>query len=109
MFDEPLDLGPLLSAPSTENALSVMDQLLQWLLTSGVKIVIILVAATVLSVVTGWLLRRFFRTMVQSGTKLSSVTGAMIRRDPGRRRPPRSGGSSVQARSRTSPGTSRGS
>jgi len=82
MFDDPLDLGPLLSSPTADDALSVMDQLLQWLLTSGVKIVIIILAATMMSLLAGWLLRRFFRTMVQSGSKLSTVAGTVIKRDP---------------------------
>lgn len=80
--DFPPDLGPLLATPSTEEALSLADQLLQWLATSGVKIVVILVAATVLSLVAGWLLRRFFTTMVQSGSKISTVAGTVIKRDP---------------------------
>ena len=80
--DFPPDLGPLLATPSTDEALSLADQLLQWLATSGVKIVVILVAATVLSLVAGWLLRRFFTTMVQSGSKISTVAGTVIKRDP---------------------------
>ena len=80
--DFPPDLGPLLAAPSTDEALGLADQLLQWLATSGVKIVVILVAATVLSLVAGWLLRRFFTTMVQSGSKISTVAGTVIKRDP---------------------------
>lgn len=82
MLDDPLDLGPLLSAPTADEALGLMDQLLRWLATSGVKIVIILVAATLLSLLAGWFLRRFFRTMVQSGSRISTVAGTVIRRDP---------------------------
>lgn len=82
MLDDPLDLGPLLSSPTTDDALSLMDQLLRWLATSGIKIVIIALAAGMLSLLAGWLLRRFFRTMVQSGSKLSTMTGTVIRRDP---------------------------
>lgn len=82
MLDDPLDPGPLRAAPTTDDALTLMDQLMQWLATSGVKIVVILVAAALLSVIVGWLLRRFFRTMVQSGAKISTVTGTVIRRDP---------------------------
>ena len=82
MFDDPLDPGPLLSAPTTDDALTLIDQLVRWLASSGVKIVIIVLAATLLSFLAGWFLRRFFRTMVQSGSKISSVTGTVIRRDP---------------------------
>ncbi|ASK66697.1 mechanosensitive ion channel protein MscS [Brachybacterium avium] len=82
MLDAPLDLGPLLAAPTTDDALTLMDQLVRWLLSSGIKIVVILVAATLLSLAVGWFLRRFFRTMVQSGAKISTVTGTVIRRDP---------------------------
>ena len=82
MQDDPLDLDPLLAAPTTDEALTLADQLLRWLATSGVKIVVILVAATALSVLAGWLLRRFFRTMVQSGSRLSTVAGTVIKRDP---------------------------
>ena len=65
MLDDPLDLEPLLTSPTTDEALSMMDQLLRWLATSGVKIVVILLAATIASLLAGWLLRRFFRTMVR--------------------------------------------
>jgi small conductance mechanosensitive channel len=82
MHDHPLDLDPLLAAPTTDEALTRADQLVRWLATSGVKIVVILVAATVLSLLAGWLLRRFFRTMVQSGSRLSTVAGTVIKRDP---------------------------
>ena len=82
MLDAPLDPGQLLSSPTTDDALSLMDQLLRWLTTSGVKIVVILLAASLISFLAGWFLRRFFRTMVQSGSKISSGTGTVIRRDP---------------------------
>lgn len=82
MTDDPLDTAPLLTTPATDDALSLMDSALRWLAISGVKIVIILIGAAVVSVVVGWLLRRFFRTMADSGTKLSSVAGTMVRRDP---------------------------
>lgn len=77
-----MDPGPLLATPNADDALTLMDQLVSWLLDSGVKIVVILLAATALSLLVGWFLRRFFRTMVQSGAKISSVTGTVVRRDP---------------------------
>ena len=79
MLDAPLDPGQLLSSPTTDDALSLMDQLLRWLTTSGVKIVVILLAASLISFLAGWFLRRFFRTMVQSGSKISTVTGTVIK------------------------------
>ncbi|MBB5831875.1 mechanosensitive ion channel family protein [Brachybacterium aquaticum] len=79
---DPLDLGTLLSGPTTDDALTLADQAVHWLAASGVKIVVILVVATVLSVVAAWLLRRFFRTMVSSGSRLSHVAGSVIKRDP---------------------------
>ena len=82
MLDDPLDPGQLISSPTTDSALSLMDQLLRWLATSGVKIVVILLAATLMSFLAGWFLRRFFRTMAQSGSKISNVAGTVIRRDP---------------------------
>lgn len=81
MPDEPFDLGTLLSSPGTDEALSVMDQLVTWLTSSGLLIVVILIAAAVATVIASWLLRRFFRTMADSGTKLSSVAGSVVKRD----------------------------
>src|SRR5699024_358666 len=54
----------------------------RWLIDSGVKIVVILIAATVIMIALNWLLRRFFRTMVESSSRLSNVTGAVVKRDP---------------------------
>lgn len=82
MRDLPDAPGRLLSTPNAEEALGLMDSLLRWLATSGVRIIVILVVAALLSVVLTWLLRRFFRTMIESSSKLSTVTGAVVRRDP---------------------------
>lgn len=81
MPEETFELGPFLADPGTDQALSMMDSLVQWLTSSGVLIVVILVAATAASMVASWLLRRFFRTMADSGTKLSSVAGSVVKRD----------------------------
>ncbi|WP_114854967.1 mechanosensitive ion channel family protein [Brachybacterium sp. YJGR34] len=78
----PLENGPLLADPTTAEALSVMDSLLRWALTSGVKIIIILVTASLTGLAVAWVLRRFFRTMADSSAKLSSVAGAVVKRDP---------------------------
>lgn len=76
------DLLPTLAAPDTDEALTLLETLVQWLLSSGVRIVIILLVATLATVVASWLLRRFFRTMSESSTKLTSMAGAMVKRDP---------------------------
>ncbi|MCL6421969.1 mechanosensitive ion channel family protein [Brachybacterium sp. JHP9] len=76
-----MDLVELLSAPSTEGALSLADRIWTWLLSSGVTVVIIIVAALILRMVAAWLIRRFFRTMREGGTRLSSMTSAMAGRD----------------------------
>ena len=81
MLDHPLNPGPLLAAPSADEALSLMDQLVQWLLSSGVRIVVILIAAALITAVASWLLRRFFRTMVESSSKISNMTGAVVKKD----------------------------
>ncbi|MGO1390738.1 mechanosensitive ion channel family protein [Brachybacterium alimentarium] len=81
MPEETFELGPFLADPGTDQALSMMDSLVRWLTSSGVLIVVILVAATAASMVASWLLRRFFRTMADSGTKLSSVAGSVVKRD----------------------------
>lgn len=81
MPEETFELGPFLADPGTDQALSMMDSLVRWLASSGVLIVVILVAATAASMVASWLLRRFFRTMADSGTKLSSVAGSVVKRD----------------------------
>lgn len=78
---EGMDLVELLSAPSTEGALSLADRIWTWLLSSGVTVVIIIVAALILRMVAAWLIRRFFRTMREGGTRLSSMTSAMAGRD----------------------------
>src|SRR5699024_1457345 len=73
--------GPVLTTPNPDEALTLLDSLVQWLATSGVRIVVILIAATAITLVLGWLLRRFFRTMIESSTKLSNVTGAVVKKD----------------------------
>lgn len=81
MSEDHFDPGTLLADPGTDQALSLMDSLVRWLTSSGLMIVVILVAAALASMVASWLLRRFFRTMAESGTKLSSVAGAVVKRD----------------------------
>lgn len=71
----------LLSEGGADQAVSLLDSLWSWLATSGVRILVIVVAALVLRVVLRWLIRRFCRTMMDSGTALSSVTNAVARRD----------------------------
>lgn len=77
-----MDLTDLLSEGGLLTVQSLLDRLLAWLASSGVTILVILVGAAVLRAAAGWLIRRFFRTMIESGSALSSMTGAVIRRDP---------------------------
>src|SRR5690625_1549176 len=79
---DPIVAPDLLATPGTDEALTLADSLWRWLIDSGVKIVVILIAATVIMVALNWLLRRFFRTMVESSSRLSNVTGAVGKRDP---------------------------
>lgn len=81
MPEDLFDPGTLLADPGSGQALSLMDSLVRWLTTDGLMIVVILAAAALASLVASWLLRRFFRTMAESGTKLSSVAGAVVKRD----------------------------
>ncbi len=77
-----LPFDDIRSAPTTtEEALSLMDSLWAWLLGSGIRIVVILLVATIASALVNWLVRRFVRTMIGSSAALSSVTGAVVRRD----------------------------
>lgn len=77
-----MDLKRLLAEGDKLSPETLVDHLLSWLATSGVAIVVILLGAFVLRIVAGWLIHRFFRTMMDSGTALSSVTAAVVRRDP---------------------------
>lgn len=76
-----MDLTWLLSEDGQAAASTLLDRLVTWLTTAGVAIVVILVVAAVARMVAGWLIRRFFRTMMESGTALSSMTGTVLRRD----------------------------
>lgn len=76
-----MDFDWLLSDGEADQAVSLLDSFLTWLATSGVRILLIIVVAVVLRVVLRWLIGRFFRTMMDSGTALSSVTNAVVRRD----------------------------
>src|SRR5699024_4493439 len=82
MFDDPLDPGPLLSAPTTDAALTLIAQLVRWLASTGLQIVTIVLAATLLCFLAGCFLPRFVLTMVQSGAQSTSATVTVIRRDP---------------------------
>src|SRR5690625_1416478 len=79
---DPIVAPELFATPGADEALTMADSLWRWLIDSGVKIVVILIAATVIMIALNWLLRRFFRTMVESSSRLSNVTGAVVKRDP---------------------------
>src|SRR5690625_5498834 len=72
---DPIVAPELFATPGADEALTMADSLWRWLIDSGVKIVVILIAATVIMIALNWLLRRFFRTMVESSSRLSNVTG----------------------------------
>lgn len=76
-----MDLFPPLAEGGTITAGALLDGLLAWLVTSGFRVLVILILAAALRIAAGWLIRRTFRTMLDSGTALSSVTAAVIRRD----------------------------
>ncbi|GAB2532683.1 mechanosensitive ion channel family protein [Brachybacterium huguangmaarense] len=76
-----VDLEQLLSEGGAAEAASLLDRFWSWLATGGVRIVLILVLAALLRFVLRWLIRRFFRTMMDSGTAISSVTNAVAKRD----------------------------
>ncbi|MGP9694854.1 mechanosensitive ion channel family protein [Brachybacterium sp. AOP25-B2-12] len=76
-----MDLSWLFAEGGTGTAVSLLDRLMAWLTSSGVTIVLIVVVAAVARVVAGWLIKRFFRTMISSGSALSSMTNTMVRRD----------------------------
>lgn len=71
----------LFASPPAEDALDLADRLWHWMLTSGVRIVVILLIAALLSAAASWLLHRFFRTMIESSSKLTSTAGAVVNRD----------------------------
>jgi len=72
---------PELVTPTTDETLSLLDQALRWLLSSGLLIVLVLVGAAVATAVARWLIHRFFRTMIASSNKLTGVAGSVVRRD----------------------------
>ena len=80
MDDLPSDPGTLLTTPSTDEALTLVESLVRWLATSGIRIVVILIVAAVLTWVLSWLVRRFIRTMTESSSVLSNVTGAVVKK-----------------------------
>ncbi|MBE9404110.1 mechanosensitive ion channel family protein [Brachybacterium sp. Marseille-Q2903] len=71
----------LFASPPAEDALDLADSLWHWMLTSGVRIVVILLVAALLSGAASWLLRRFFRTMIEGSSKLTSTAGFVVKRD----------------------------
>lgn len=71
----------VLAAPPADEALDLADSLWTWAVTSGLRIVVILLAAALLSAVASWLLRRFFRTMVEGSTRITDVAGVVVKRD----------------------------
>lgn len=80
MLSPALSTDSLLASPSPEAARSLLDSLWAWLIDSGLRIVVILLLATVLSAVVNWLIKRFVSTMVTSSTALSNATSVVVKR-----------------------------
>lgn len=74
------DLLPQLSAPADE-ATTLMGSLVEWLLSHGVRILVIIVVAALISTIGTWLIKRFVNTMIDSSTKISTVAGSVVKRD----------------------------
>ena len=70
----------LLAASTTQEALSFIDQVTRWLLTSGLSIALIILVAVVARVVAGIIVNRIFRTMFDSGARVSKMTNVVVRR-----------------------------
>ncbi|CAM4097145.1 mechanosensitive ion channel family protein [Helcobacillus massiliensis] len=70
----------LISAPTSDDALSWLDHAGAWLLDHGVKILLIIILALAARYVAAILIRRVVRTMLDSGTRISAMTNAAIRR-----------------------------
>lgn len=74
--------GHLLADPSpTDSALDLADTVGAWLLGSGVRILVILLVASIVSALVNAVLKRFVKAMIDSSTRLSSATGAIVGRD----------------------------
>lgn len=69
-----------LSTSSTQEALSLVDSLLSWLLSSGVRILVIIAVAVLARIIAGILITRIFSTMFEQGTRVSRMTNVVIRK-----------------------------
>lgn len=75
--DDPI----VFARPDAQEAMTFLEQMTRWLLTSGIRIVVLIILATILMAVARWVIKRVLRTMITSSTALSTVTGAVVRRD----------------------------
>lgn len=57
-----------------------MDSLLSWLLSSGVRILVIIAVAVLARIIAGILITRIFSTMFEQGTRVSRMTNVVIRK-----------------------------
>lgn len=73
--------SPHIATPTTDETLSLVDTAIRWLLSNGILILLILVGAAVLTLIARWLIKRFFRTMVASSTRITAAAGAVVKRD----------------------------
>lgn len=67
------------SASSTE-ALNLVDTIVAWLLSSGLRIVLIIVVAILARIVAGIIISRVFSTMFEQGSRVSRMTNVVIRK-----------------------------
>lgn len=78
-FDDHFDI---FATPTTDPR-TLLDQAVAWLTTAGLQILIILVVASALSAISSWAIKRFFRTMIDSSSRLSTAAGLVVKqRDP---------------------------
>ncbi|MDO5644240.1 MAG: mechanosensitive ion channel [Dermabacter sp.] len=71
----------VLSTPTSEEALSLVDALWRWAISSGITVVIIIVVAFVARILVGIVINRAFKTMYDSGTKISRMTNVVVQKN----------------------------
>jgi small conductance mechanosensitive channel len=61
--------------------MTLLETVVNWLLTAGVRILVIVLVAALAQALTVWLVRKLFRSLLSGSTKLTAAAGVMIRRD----------------------------
>lgn len=72
----------LLAETTTEEALSLVDRVGEWLLSNGITILVIILVALIVRFVVGALINRVFTTMYQSGSRISRMTNVVVKKNP---------------------------